>query len=205
VAVTVAAASLAVAVAVPAILVATGGPAPGPALLSNAEIDTVMRNDHMVLLDRVDHALHEFGPTFPAACTSVATFAGTSTYDGFQVTSIRTALHTEPGNNPAHVLWQSIVAMDSPKSAQGYLAATSGNWKACKGRPFAVAGAQYVMNVLDTSDHLLTAGFTTADGGLQCQRVTAAARHQIIEMQACGPTIADEAKTAAATLITRVG
>ena len=205
VAITSAVSVVAVAVAVPLIVLTGERSGVVPALLTSAEVDSIMGTGNLVLIDRIDHGLDQFGATIPAECTTVGTFAGTSTYDGFPVTSIRTALITETGNNPTHSVWQSVVAMASPSDAKGYLASESRDWTICKGRPFAVLSSQLVMKTLDSSDDLLVAGVTSADGTQQCQRVTAAAHNLIIETVACGAAISDEGRALAAELVARAG
>jgi hypothetical protein len=176
-----------------------------PALLTSAEVDSIMGTGNLVLIDRIDHGLDQFGATLPAECTTVGTFAGTSTYEGFPVTSMRTALITETGNNPTHTVWQSVVAMASPAAAKGYLASESRDWTICKGRPFTVLSSQLVMKSLDTSDDLLVAGVSSGDGSQHCQRATAAVHSLIIETVACGAAISDEGRALATELVGRAG
>jgi serine/threonine-protein kinase len=130
-------------------------------------------------------------------------------YAGTGYSAVSGLVSSEPGDNYDHWVNQAVVLFPSADKATGFLQSSADKWQACAGKTVTVTnksktfrwtfaqvqGAPPKIAVLDTQEG--------ADGW-ECQRAMSVANNVVVDVNACGYHISDQAGQIADKIVTKV-
>ncbi|OSC38719.1 hypothetical protein B8W66_19425, partial [Mycobacterium decipiens] len=130
-------------------------------------------------------------------------------YAGTGYTAISGLISSEPGDNYEHWVNQAVVAFTNADKASAFVQTSAGKWKSCAGQTVTVTnktktyrwtfadvkGGPPTITVIDTQEG--------ADGW-ECQRAMSVANNVVIDVNACGYHITDQAGQIAEKIVDKV-
>jgi serine/threonine-protein kinase len=180
-------------------------------LLSPAQVDAYFWDTGIV----VDHNVTEMRDPDPGntlsdpQCLGVLIGFQTSTYKSSGYTAMLAQLMKKPQSNPGIVVVQGAVIFASAEQAIGFVAAQQGMWQGCAGK--AVTQTQpgksipWKFHDVTGNPPKIALLHDAADGtGVTCQRVLNAVSNLVLDINACGPQVTNQASQIATDMAAKV-
>jgi hypothetical protein len=181
----------------------------GSVLLTAPDVSAIMGVPGMEPADRTQ-AMRTFPATLSnPACLGALNPIEDSVYQNSGYTGVSgLGLHTT-GVGPPHRVYQAAVGFPSAQRAQAFVSTSAASWKACAGQTVTLTeGNQTVQwafgDVAGANPRITQPHNQVAPGGLTCQHAMSAVSNIVVDVQACGPVITNEASRIANQMGARV-
>jgi serine/threonine kinase PknH len=181
---------------------AAGPPAAGPPpsdlgsiLLGAPDLSTIM-NASMASANQTDHMLTSPGTWSNPGCVGAFEAIQAPVYQGSGFTAVRgQGLRS---TNPPHRVYQAAVEFPSAESAHAFVRRSAGDWHACAGQTVTVTDGNqkttWTFGDVNGAAPRIVLRRTEAGTNVHvCQHVLSAVSRVVIDVHACGQTIANEA------------
>lgn len=161
-------------------------------LLGPAEVAAVVGDQNMVVSEKAGQLRNLRATLSNPDCKGAYEPIEEAAYqgaDGFTAVSGQ-AVHTE-GPNPAHRVYESVVAFASPEKATAFVQAAAGRWKACAGQSITVnlngKSSGWTFGDVTGTGPKIYQQRTQADGARVCHHALHAASDVVVDLLVCGP------------------
>jgi hypothetical protein len=172
-------------------------------LLGADQISSIMGVSHMTA-ERPFTQLQENRLRLPNLnCLGILSVAETAVYDNSGLTGVRgQALRDPPDGDWQHLAVQAVITYPSADAAQKFFSESADRWGKCQQHTSNItinAGptTSWFFTKLDRTATRLTMPLNVNNGQRACQRDLSVIGNVIIDIKACGPTIADQSASIA--------
>ncbi len=175
-------------------------------LLSVADLNTIM-GASMAPANQAEQMLTSPGMVSNLSCLGAFEAIQAATYQGSGFTAVRgQGLHS---TNPPHRVYQAAVEFPSTESAHAFVRRSAGEWKACAGQTVTVTEGNQTtpwnFGELNGAPPRIVQRRTEAGAdGHVCQHVLSAVSRVVIDVHACGQTLANEGSQIADQMAVKV-
>jgi serine/threonine kinase PknH len=180
-------------------------------LLSPAQVNAYFWTSGIV----VDHNTVEMRDPDPGNTLSDPQCLGaligfqTSTYKSSGYTAMLAQLMKRPQSNPAIVVVQGAVIFASAEQAIGFVTAQQGRWQGCAGKTVTQnqpgKSIPWTFHDVTGNPPKISMLHDAADGtGVTCQRVLNAVSNLVLDINACGPQVTNQAGQIATDMAAKV-
>ena len=130
-------------------------------------------------------------------------------YAGSGYSGVSELVSSEPGDNNDHWVDQAVVAFPSADKAKDFLQESAAKWKPCAGQTVTVTsqGKTYrwtLAQIVGGPPKITVMQTQEGADGWECQRAMSVANNVIIDANACGYHITDQAGQIADKIVTKV-
>jgi serine/threonine kinase PknH len=178
-------------------------------LLDPAALNTIMGGTAMVLQPEAHpDVMWAAGSIDPPECLAVYHPAEQPVYQGSGWTAVQGQFVREPGDL-RHAVVQAVISFPTARAATRFVATQAQGWPACNGKPLTATFPQgremWTVTTVTNHNGTLTAQLDQEGaGGWECRRAVTARGNVVIDVDACGYALADQAEAIATKITGRV-
>ncbi|OBH94904.1 hypothetical protein A5678_04160 [Mycobacterium sp. E2733] len=181
----------------------------GRSLLYPQEVNSIFGVKGIAVTASYGKLAHDTAKIDPAECSAVANPESEQVWEAVDWEALSGLLLQSPEGDNSHFVLEAIFGLSSPAEAQKMMTKSAQEWKFCLGKPFSVTeeGKEPVRESMidfNPSGDIMTALVTVEGTRYRCQLVRTRLSKYVVDAQACGFDITDQAEKVAELIVGRL-